>query len=137
MRIVYTINCLLFILFTSLPSRSQTGQGIKLVSPSTFKTAYQNTNGGKVLLDVRTPSEYAKAHLKDAVLIDIFRDDFNDAIQKLDRNQPIFVYCAVGGRSAEAAEILQKAGFKIIYDLDGGIKAWQKENLPLVSQEAK
>jgi phage shock protein E len=140
MRIVYPINCLLLILFTALTSSSQTTQTnvspIKVVSPEVFNKTYQQTTTKKIMLDVRTPAEHAKVHIKNSILLDIFRDDFNDLIKQLDRNQAVFVYCAVGGRSAEAAEILEKAGFKTIYDLDGGIKAWQKQNLPVISTVA-
>src|SRR5688572_18870753 len=98
MRIVYPVNCLLFILLTCLNLQSQTVQTeIRVVPPATFKSAYDNTKTKKILLDVRTPSEYAKAHLKNAVLIDIFRDDFADVIKQLDHTHPVFVYCAVGG----------------------------------------
>jgi phage shock protein E len=141
MRIVYTINCLLFLFCFSFTSRSQSVQpaasGIRLVSPAAFKTTYENIKTKKLLLDVRTPSEYKKGHLKNAILIDIFRDDFADAVKQLDPNQPVFVYCGVGGRSAEAAEILQKAGFKTVYDLDGGIKAWQQQNFPVTISDAE
>lgn len=137
MRIVYPINCLLFILLTTLTSSAQsTASAIKVISPATFKSTFQNTKGPKLLLDVRTPAEYAKVHLENAILIDILSDDFEKAIKRLDNSQPVFVYCAVGGRSAEAAETLQKAGFKVIYDLDGGVKAWQKQNLPVISPVA-
>lgn len=140
MRIVYTINCFLFILFTSLTSGAQTAQSagstIKVVSPAAFNTLYQTTKTKKLLLDVRTPAEYAKGRLENAVLLDILRDDFMDAIKRLDNTQPVFVYCAVGGRSADAAEMLQKVGFKTIYDMDGGLKAWQKQNLPVITTVA-
>ena len=43
-------------------------------------------------------------------------------IEKLDKDQAVFLYCGVGIRSAKAATILRKKGFKYVYDLDGGYK---------------
>ncbi len=46
--------------------------------------------------------------------------DFKQQVEKLDKNKPVFVYCAVGGRSAKASQILKESGFKVIYNLQGG-----------------
>ncbi|TAE59522.1 MAG: rhodanese-like domain-containing protein, partial [Bacteroidetes bacterium] len=50
---------------------------------------------------------------------------------KLDKSQPVFVYCAVGGRSGRSAQTLQQLGFTQVYDLEGGITRWQQEGLPV------
>jgi rhodanese-related sulfurtransferase len=140
MRISNFTNCLVLIVISSLMACSQTTPTqtakINLVSPEVFNQTLQSLKSPKILLDVRTPAEYKKGHLENAILIDIFRDDFLEAIRQLDTTQAVFVYCGIGGRSEEAAEILQKNGFKTIYDLDGGISAWRKQNLPvtMVSQ---
>ena len=77
------------------------------------------------LVDVRTPEEYAEGHLPGAILMDVREKTFDSLIQQLDRNRPVFVYCRVGRRSLEAAKILEKNKFKIVYDLDGGIIGWK------------
>ena len=49
----------------------------------------------------------------------------NNCNKQLDKNQPIIVYCAAGGRSAKASQMLKKNGFKVIYDLSGGYDNWE------------
>jgi rhodanese-related sulfurtransferase len=77
------------------------------------------------LVDVRTPEEFASGHIEGAVLIDFYDTDFGERIGKLDKNKPVMVYCAAGGRSGSTAEKLNKMGFKKVYDLDGGMRAWR------------
>lgn len=108
-------------------SASATPQ-VVLLSPADFQQKLQADKG--VILDVRTPQEYKKGHLKDARLLNIFDDNFEADINKLDKNIPYYVYCQSGGRSAEAAELMNKKGFKLVYDMDGGFGKWRSANLP-------
>lgn len=101
---------------------------IKLVSPTEFKQLLEKEKG--MLLDVRTPGEWKKGHIEGAVHLDIFRDDFEEEIDKLDTNAVYFVYCASGGRSSEAAAMMNKKGFRLIYDMDGGFSKWKNDSLP-------
>lgn len=71
------------------------------------------------ILDVRTPNEWAGGKVKNAHLINIQDPEFVKKASKLDKEKPLFIYCAVGGRSAQAAQMLSKAGFKQIYNLQG------------------
>ena len=84
----------------------------------------------KTVLDVRTAQEVAGGTLPGAVNIDFFAPDFTKQLGHLDRTKPVFVYCAVGGRSSKAAQQLQQAGFKTIYNLSGGMQAWQQAGYP-------
>jgi len=79
------------------------------------------------ILDVRTKGEVSKGAIKGAVHYDIFDDNFESQIIKLDKSKPVYVYCAVGGRSGEAMEMMQKKGFSEAYNLAGGYNAWIKE----------
>jgi len=79
---------------------------------------------GGTILDVRTPEEWAEGIIAKAEKIDYYSDDFSAEVEKLDKKQPIFVYCKKGGRSSSAADILKEKGFVKIYNLDGGITAW-------------
>jgi len=82
----------------------------------------EHKEGTYVILDVRQPAEYEEAHITGAKLIPL--PQLHDSIKKLDLEQPIITYCAVGGRSRVAAQLLSGAGFKEVYNLKGGIKAW-------------
>lgn len=84
------------------------------------------------LVDVRTPQEWGTGHIDGALHIDWFDDDFKQRIAKLDKNKPVRLYCAAGGRSEEARELLREMGFKDVKDLDGGMSAWKKAGAPVV-----
>lgn len=87
---------------------------------------------GKIaVLDVRTPREFASAHIKGARLIDFKASDFRDQLARLDRDQTYLVHCAVGGRSTSALAVFQELGFKKVVHLDGGMKAWEKAGEPV------
>jgi rhodanese-related sulfurtransferase len=89
------------------------------------------TAPGIQLLDVRTAQEFGQGHIKNALNYDILGDDFERNIVNLKKDKPVYVYCHAGGRSAEAAGILGKKGFKEIYNLTGGITAWKKAAKPV------
>ncbi|MGR3811565.1 rhodanese-like domain-containing protein [Jiulongibacter sp. NS-SX5] len=82
-----------------------------------FVTTYKSTKDAQ-LLDVRTPGEWSAGKLQNSALIDYSNSSFAQKIEELDKSKPVFVYCAVGGRSARAAAILKKAGFRV-YNLKG------------------
>jgi rhodanese-related sulfurtransferase len=79
------------------------------------------------LVDVRTEREYKKGHLDNAKNIVYQGANWNEQVASLDKDKPVYVYCAKGGRSAKCAALLEEAGFKKIFDLDGGITQWVNE----------
>ncbi len=83
------------------------------------------------LVDVRTPQEFSEGHLKNAANFDIYEPDFTSHFAELDKEKPVLVYCRSGKRSADAAALLEEAGFKEIYNLDGGILRWENAGKPL------
>ncbi len=86
-----------------------------------------------VLLDVRTPEEYNRGHLHNAININILDETFTQTVNKLDKKKPVYVYCQVGGRSTRASEKLKALGFVNIVNLMGGYSAWQKAGKPVVN----
>ncbi|HHU40212.1 MAG TPA: rhodanese-like domain-containing protein [Propionibacterium sp.] len=80
---------------------------------------------GVVVLDVRTPAEFAAGHLPDAVNIDVQAADFAERIGTLDPQATHAVYCRSGNRSQVALDTLRQAGFVDAHHLGGGIGAWQ------------
>ncbi|MBU4563566.1 MAG: hypothetical protein KMY53_16790 [Desulfarculus sp.] len=82
----------------------------------------EHQEGGYTLLDVRQPGEYEERHLAGAKLIPL--PELPGRLEELDPQEPVVAYCAVGGRSRAAAQLLQGQGFKEVYNLEGGIKAW-------------
>lgn len=83
------------------------------------------------LIDVRTPKEFAEGHIMGAEMIDVKTADFAERIK--DITDTVAVYCRSGKRSLMAAEQLAKQGC-IVYNLDGGILAWQKAGKPTTNE---
>lgn len=88
-------------------------------------------DGSVFLLDVRTPGEYAEARLKRSTLVPI--DELAGRLSELpaEKNRPVLVYCAMGGRSARAAQVLVEHGWRTVYNLEGGITGWKAEGRPV------
>jgi len=80
---------------------------------------------GVQLLDVRTPGEIAQGKIAGALEIDINDADFKQKVSKLDKEKPVLVYCRSGARSGNAMRQMTAMGFKQVYNLAGGINAWQ------------
>lgn len=114
---------------------SEPAKQIEVVSPQEVYNAVYGPSGTSYqLVDVRTPEEYGASHLKNAQNICVTEDDFEEKVKGLDRSKPVYVYCKKGGRSAKAAKILAEMGFTEIYDLQGGITAWDEEGLETKEQ---
>jgi rhodanese-related sulfurtransferase/rubrerythrin len=83
----------------------------------------EHKEGSYTLLDVRQPGEYEADHIPGAKLIPL--PSLKDGLSQLDSQKPVIAYCAIGGRSFAAAQLLSGLGFKEVYNLQGGIKTWQ------------
>jgi thioredoxin 1 len=89
-----------------------------------------NTTKTGIVVDVRTPAEFEKGHVKDAININWNGQDFKEQMAKLDKSKPVFVYCLSGGRSAAAAGEMKKMGFGQVFEMSGGMMQWREKNLP-------
>lgn len=85
-----------------------------------------------LMLDVREMNEYTGGHIVNAVHIPL--SNLNSRITELDKykNKKVIVSCRSGSRSGNACASLKKAGFADVFNLRGGVMAWQNANLPLV-----
>lgn len=122
-----SITSILFLLLTAC-SGSLQSQGVKDLDAQAFAQQLKEEPG--VVLDVRTPEEYAAGHLPDAQLLNFYDDDFRSKLQQLDKDKTYYVYCRSGGRSSRAVALMKELGFKKVYNLKGGIMEWQAQKLP-------
>lgn len=77
------------------------------------------------LVDLRTPGELQETgKIAGAKLINYNSPDFESQMAQLDKEKPLIIYCAVGGRSARALPQVQKMGFKQVYEYAGGMRDW-------------
>ncbi len=98
--------------------------GIRLVSVADAAAIQANPPENLVILDVRTPEEFAEGHLAGAVMIDFYDTDFVDRLDELDPAVPYLVYCRSGSRSGQTTALMKDLGFADVADVDGGILAW-------------
>ena len=101
------------------------------LSPTDFAAAAKLPN--TILLDVRTPSEFASGHITGAVNLDIQSADFAQGAATLDPAKNYAIYCHSGNRSKTAMAAMGQAGFTHLFDLAGGITAWQSSGGPVVT----
>jgi rhodanese-related sulfurtransferase len=104
-------------------NQAETTSEIKLVTAEEMQTILDVEDAQ--LIDVRTPEEFEEGHILNAQNIDFSSPTFDEEVNKLDKSRPVILYCRSGGRSAKCAEKMKEAGFKKIYDLEGGISKWQ------------
>ena len=88
--------------------------------------------GELVVIDVRTPEEFASGHIEGALNINMFDENFKNQLEALDRTKAVSVYCKVGSRSARAAAVMREMGFEEVYDLEGGIRKWNSSGMEIV-----
>ena len=123
MRTIFILLCL-FSWLTETTAQER-------LSPKEFKKKWAATPDA-LLLDVRTQQEIEKGYLKGAVFMDFYDSTFKQQVSNLDKDKPVFVYCAIGSRSWDAAKLMVELGFKNVYDLKGGIIVWKIKNYDYV-----
>lgn len=89
-----------------------------------------------VIIDIRTPEEFAKGHLEGAKLVN-YRKDFKKNLAKFDRNKTYIFHCQSGGRSTHSLSIWKKLGFKNVHHLKSGYLGWAEARFPVVVPKKK
>lgn len=85
-----------------------------------------------MLLDLRTPAEFAAGGLDGSINLDFRAADFASRLAQLDTTRTYLVICRGGVRSGKAMAMMQAAGFAAAYNLDGGLLRWQAEKRPML-----
>ena len=104
---------------------------VENIKPEQFDALRKADTNSTVVLDVRTKKEYREGHIPGSVLIDFNADDFEQQVAKLDKSKTYLVHCAAGGRSARACKKMDQLGFQKLYNLEGGMGAWEKAGKPV------
>ena len=107
----------------------------------TMKVTHVNTLEAKlmmserpdlVVIDVRTPSEFARGHIIGSINIDFKDASFPTWLKALDPSQDYLIHCRSGGRSTSSLAVFKEAGFSHIIHMDGGMNGWNKAKFPTV-----
>ena len=121
MKLFKFIQLLLFILnFNSCISQNKDSN--HSITIDNFKKEIINNNAQ--IIDVRTTYEFNKGAIKNAQNISILDFQFQEKVNHLNKDIPVYVYCPSGVRSAKACKKLKKLGFKYVFDYSGGYKEW-------------
>ncbi len=126
-----TVLALLLVL--TLAVTGAAGSAVTNVTVGKAQTLMKDRAGKPdfVILDVRTPEEFAEGHIDGAVNLDIQSRDFEKGLRTLDRNKSYLVYCRTGNRSRQATIAMEALGFRSILHMNEGIVKWKQQNLPL------
>ncbi len=100
-------------------------QKLKNLRPEEFARALDRRNGA-VLIDVRTPEEFRQAHLPGAINISYLTPDLWESLEQLDRETTYFIYCRTERRSMRVCMLMQNGGFRQVYNMEGGLIAWEE-----------
>jgi phage shock protein E len=95
-------------------------QSIKTIQKDLPAKEFKENASKGLLLDVRTPEEFAEGNISGAVNLDIYNANFSAELDKLDKTKPVYVYCRSGSRSSKASNMMKEKGFKEVYNLIGG-----------------
>ncbi len=127
-QIVFLFMAIVLIACSSPESEAES-KGIQSILPK--EAAKMFSSGEAVIIDVREKNEWDEKHIPGAIHIPLAQ--LNNHLPELEkfRDKPVITQCRSGRRSAQAAVMLKNAGFKDIYNLEGGIIAWEKEGLEL------
>lgn len=88
-------------------------------------------NQSFIIIDVRTPQEFANEYIENAVNIDYYSEEFQNELNELDKEKTYLIYCLSGNRSGRALAIMKELGFREVYNMLGGIIQWKVEGYPL------
>ena len=107
---------------------------IEDVTPQEALTLIQNNrnNPDFVIIDVRTPQEFAEGYIENAINIDFYAETFRGELDNLDKSKTYLIYCRSGVRSGNTHDIMADLNFEEVYNVLGGIIAWNAEELPTV-----
>ena len=135
--ILVLISAVLLAVVASCGLQSTTDIPINNVDVNTARDLVTQ-NKTVIVLDVRTPEEYAIGHIEGALNINIADVDFSERVSKLDRDKTYIIHCSANvknGRSAKSLEIMSSFGFDKLLNMEGGIIAWEQSGHPLVRSE--
>lgn len=117
------IFLILVITAMTLSCQSQSDPKIKVLPAEAYKM--EIAKGNVQIVDVRTPEEFSEGAIPNALNINVNDGAFEAEIQKLDKTQPVYVYCRSGARSQTAAKKMIALGFTQVIDLEGGYLSWK------------
>ena len=119
------------LLLSACGGSTATDSKLELTSVGNIAEIIAEPPADLVILDIRTPEEFAAGHIAGAINIDYYASDFEAQLGDLDLEVPYVMYCNSGNRSSNALPLMDSIGFSEVYELDGGIQAWFNAGNPV------
>ena len=101
---------------------------VKAVGPAEATRLLNHDNA--IMIDMRSDKDYREGHIVNAINLQAGKGEIPATLNKY-RERPVIVYCQRGNQSTAVCNKLSKQGFETVYNLHGGVIAWQKAELPL------
>ena len=132
--------CILIVpslLISGCINQENIGPQTQIIEDVTLEEAYallvdKLGNPNFVIIDVRTPEEYASGHIEKAINLDYYSETFADELDKLDKDKTYLIYCRSANRSGKALDMMAELGFAEVYNMLGGMVQWERTGLPTV-----
>ncbi|MDP3312066.1 rhodanese-like domain-containing protein [Lutibacter sp.] len=126
MKRTINLTLLLFLAIFSFSCNTKSQEtAVKVLTPMEFKEKSLN----QLIIDIRTPQEFNQGHIQGAININYFDSTFLDQVSKYEKSTTLYLYCRSGNRTSSASSQITALGFKKVYDLQGGIVNWERNNL--------
>ncbi len=106
--------------------------GLRTVAASDAEAVIAAGGDDLLVLDIRTPEEFAEGHIDGALNIDFYAPDFGDRLAELDPDARYVMYCRSDNRTGQTMPMLEELGFADVAEVDGGVLAWAEVGLALV-----
>lgn len=105
------------------------------VTPQEFADRITAKGDSALVIDVRTPGEYADGYIEGARLLDYYGPNFAAEVAQLPKDKHLFIYCRSGSRSNSSVSVFLNAGFKHVTNLAQGMNGWQGASMPVKRAE--
>lgn len=133
MKYLFSLTMLALLLSCNAQQTDQNSEDVAMVQGSSVYTDVSNDEAKKLMaelpnlqiIDVRTDGEVAQGMIEGATQIDISKPDFESKLNGLDKDAPVLVYCAAGGRSKTAQNKMKELGFSEVHNLAKGYGGWK------------
>ena len=132
MRTLAIAVALLFLLVAPAFAQSEAPREAPSIAPSEL-SGRRASGSAPVVIDVRTPEEYAAGHIPGALNIPF--DQVAQRISEVDAPHGVALYCMVGPRARKGESALLSAGYTSVLHLEGGLAAWQAAGLPVEREQ--
>ncbi|MBA7635344.1 Thiosulfate sulfurtransferase GlpE [subsurface metagenome] len=138
--VILALLCILIVpllLISGCINQENIGPQTQIIEDVTLEEAFalmedNRYNQNFVIIDVRTPEEYASGRIEKAINLDYYSETFADELDKLDKDKTYLIYCRSANRSGKALDMMAELGFAEVYNMLGGMVRWEAVGLPTV-----